>query len=69
MASGAEWKRNPFTLFTEQCLEVWERASALSQEHLAEMALFWDPKVCALWFAHLSRIVDNYMRSTTFSEQ
>ena len=68
MASGEERKSNPFTVLTEQYLEAWRRANALNQEHLAEMALFWDPRLRARWFAQLTRIVDNYMRSPTFLE-
>ena len=68
MTSGEEWKSNPFIAFTEQWLAAWQRANSLSQEHLAEMTLFWDPKLRARWFAHLSRMADNYMRSTTFLE-
>ena len=68
MAPGEEWKSNPLTVFTEQCLEAWRRANALSQEHLAAMVLFWDPNQRTRWFADLSRILDDYMRSPAFLE-
>ncbi len=57
---------NPFISIAEQWLKSWQLANELSQENLARMELFWDPKQRGLWFADLSRILDNYMRSPEF---
>ncbi len=65
--SGEEWRSNPFIALTEQWLESWQRANELWQKQLEGMAPFWDPKILrSLWFAHLTRTLDDYMRSPEF---
>ncbi len=68
MPSGEEWTSNPFSAFTEQWFEAWQRANALCQQNAEGVALFWDPRLRSAWFAHLSSMLDNYMRSPAFLE-
>jgi hypothetical protein len=66
MPAGEEL--NPYIALAEQWFKAWQQASALSQMNLMGMTLFWDPQLRSRWFAQLSRVLDDYMRSPAFLE-
>jgi hypothetical protein len=64
----AREESKPFIALTEQWLEAWQQAAALSHINLIGIALCWDPQLRSRWFAQLSQMSESYMRSPAFLE-